>query len=194
METELNSMWQKANVLQTPGQPLEDSLATIAMEISCPQTYSTFRTILMAADDKLTRGTHSALDAKTTGRSKGKGKGKVRKENKGQKSSTYCSKSGQTDDERWVKNATNRSKEKDDTLKEEMDQKELAAHVANMGSTHLPPLCLFVARQTSPTQRDWIVDSGTSAHTCRKQNQFGIYCALWSPHLTSLRNGKPSLH
>ena len=168
METELNSMWQKANVLQTPGQPLEDSLATIAMEISCPQTYSTFRTILMATDDKLTRGTHSALDVKTTDDLKGKEREKVRKENKGQKSSTYCSKSGQTDDEWWAKNATIRSKEKDDASKEEMEETGLAARVANMGSTHLPLLCPFVARQTIPTQRDWIVDSDASAHTCRE--------------------------
>ena len=55
------------------------------MEISCLQTYSTFQTILMAADDKLTQGTHSALDAKMMGRSKGKGKGKGSKENKGKK-------------------------------------------------------------------------------------------------------------
>ena len=53
METQLNSMRQKANVLKTLGQPLEDSLVTIAMVISLPPTYSTLRTILMATDDKL---------------------------------------------------------------------------------------------------------------------------------------------
>jgi len=59
-----------------------------------------------------------------------------------------------------------------------------------MGSTHLPPLCPFVAQQTIPTQRDWIVDSGASAHMRRERNQFGKYCALWPPHPVSLRNGK----
>ena len=34
METQLNSMWQKANVLKTLGQLLEDSLIMIAMVIS----------------------------------------------------------------------------------------------------------------------------------------------------------------
>ena len=59
-----------------------------------------------------------------------------------------------------------------------------------MGSTHLPPLCLFVAQQTIPTQRDWIVNSGASAHTRRKRNQFVLYRTLWPPHPISLRNGK----
>jgi len=190
METSLNSIWQKASVLKTPGRPLKDPLATIAMEILRPPTYSPLWTILMAADDKLTRRTHLALDAKTTGRSRGKRKGKGSQEIKGKKSSTYCSKSGQTDDERWAKNTTTRSKEKDDASKEETEEKGLAARVANMGSTHLPPLCPFVARQTIPTQREWIVDSGASAHTRRKRNQFVLYCTLWPPHPISLRNGK----
>ena len=153
METQLNSMWQKANVLKTLGQPLEDSLVTIAMVLLLPPTYSTLRTILMAADDKLTMDavinqvlteeksrnmspTHSALAAKTAGRSKQKGKGKVSKEEKGKKSCTYCSKSGHIKDECWAKRATERAKEKDDALKEETNEKELAAHVATMGSTH----------------------------------------------------------
>jgi len=59
-----------------------------------------------------------------------------------------------------------------------------------MGSTHLPLLCPFVARQTIPTQREWIVDSGTSAHMRRKRNQFVLYHALWPPHPVSLCNGK----
>ena len=46
-----------------------------------------------------------------------------------------------------------------------MDENELVAHVVNMGSTHLPLLCLFMAQQTSPTQRDWIVNSGTHQQT-----------------------------
>jgi len=190
METSLNSMWQKASVLKTPGRPLKDPLAVIAMEISRPPTYSPLRTILMATDDKLTRRTRLALDAKTTGRSRGKRKGKGSKRERRKRSSTYCSKSGQTDDERWAKNATTRSKEKDDASKEETEEKGLAAHVANMGSTHLPPLCPFVAQQTIPTQREWIVDSGASAHTRRKRNQFVLYCALWPPHPVSLCNGK----
>ena len=84
METQLNSMRQKANVLKMLGQPLKDSLVAIAMVISLLPTYSTLRTILMAADDKLTMdavinqvlieeksrrasSTHSALAAKMTG-------------------------------------------------------------------------------------------------------------------------------
>ena len=156
-------MQQKANVLKTLGQPLEDSLIAIAMVISLPPTYSTLRTILMAADDKLMTDavinqvlieeksrkvslTLSALAAKTIGKSKQKGKGKVNKEDKGKKSCTYCSKNGHTEDECWKK-ATECSKEKDDASKEKMDEKkELAAHVAKAGSTHSPPLRLFMAQ------------------------------------------------
>ena len=54
METQLNLMWQKANVLKMIGQPLDDSLVAIAMVISLPTSYSTLCTILMAADDQLT--------------------------------------------------------------------------------------------------------------------------------------------
>jgi len=207
METTLNSMWQMANMPKTPSQPLKDPLAAIAMEISCLPTYSTLQTILMAADDKLTMdafnseipiearsrkiaSTHLALAAETAGRSKGKRKGKGSKRERRKRPSTYCSKSGQTDDKRWVKNATTHSKEKDDASKEETEEKGLAARVVNMGSTHLPPLCPFVARQTIPTQREWIVDSGASAHTRRERNQFILYRALWPPHPISLRNGK----
>ncbi|KIM51260.1 hypothetical protein SCLCIDRAFT_33590 [Scleroderma citrinum Foug A] len=99
-------------------------------------------------------------------------------------------KSSHTEDEWWVKKAANHSKEKDDALKEETEEKELATRVAKMGSTHLPPLCPFMAQQTSPTQRDWIVDSGASAHTCCERNQFDLYRMLWPPHLISLGNGK----
>ena len=209
METQLNSMRQKANVLKTLGQPLEDSLIAIAMVISLPPTYSTLRTILMAADDKLTTdavinqvlieeksrkvsSTHSALAAKTTGQSKGKGKGKVSKEDKGKKSCTYCSKNGHTEDECWAKRAAERSKEKDSASKEQANEKELAAHVATMGSTHLPPLRLFMARHTSiPVQRDWVVDSTASAQTmCHEHNLFNSHHPLQSPYLATLGNGK----
>ena len=149
METQLNSMQQKANVLKMLGQLLEDSLVAIAMVISLPPTYSTPQTILMAANDKLTMdavinqvlieeksrkvsSTHSTLAAKTTGRSKQKGRGKVSKEEKGKRSCTYCSKSGHTEDECWAKKAAEHSKEKDDMSKEQADEKELAAHVTKM--------------------------------------------------------------
>ena len=207
METQLNSMRQKANVLKTLGQPLEDSLVAIAMVISLPPTYSTLRTILMAADDKLTTdavinqvlieeklrnmsSTHSALAAKMAGQSKQKGKGKVSKEEKGKKSCTYCSKSGHTKDECWAKRATERAKEKDDALKEETDEKELVARVATMGSTHLPPLCLFMAQHVStPTQR--AVSSTASAQTmCRERDLFDSHSPLLSHRLATPGNGK----
>ena len=208
METQLNSMRQKANVLKTLGQLLEDSLVAIAMVISLPPTYSTLWTILMAAADRLTMdavinqvlieeksrkvsSTHSALAAKTTGRSKQKGKGKVSKEDKEKKLCTYCSKSGHTEDECWAKRAAKRSKEKDNASKEQADERELAAHVTTTGSTHLSPLCLFMARHTSvPVQRDWVVDSTASAHMCHERDPFDSHHPLQSPHLATPGNGK----
>lgn len=76
--------------------------------------------------------------------------------------------------------------------KEQADEKELAAHVAKTGSTHLPPLRLFLARQTSaPIERDWAVDSTASTHTaCRECNPFDSHRPPWPPHLTSPSNGK----
>ena len=149
METQLNSMWQKANVLKMLGQPLKDFLVAIAMVISLLPTYSTLQTILMAAADKLMTDAvinqvlieeksrkvslaHSALTAKMAGQSKQKGKGKVNKENKGKKSCTYCSKSSHTKDKCWAKRATERAKEKNDASKEEFDKKDLVARVTSV--------------------------------------------------------------
>ncbi|KIK91778.1 hypothetical protein PAXRUDRAFT_40951, partial [Paxillus rubicundulus Ve08.2h10] len=50
MESQLNAMWQKAYMLKSLGQTLDDSLVTIAIVISLPTSYLTLRTILMAAD------------------------------------------------------------------------------------------------------------------------------------------------
>ena len=92
MESQLNLMRQKANVLKTICQPLDDSLVAIAMVISLPTSYLTLRTILMAADDKLTMDMvinqglieersqklpgQTVLSAKVTSQTKGKGKAK----------------------------------------------------------------------------------------------------------------------
>ena len=84
-------------------------------------------------------------------------------------------------------------KEKDDASKEKTDEKkELAAHVAKVGLTHSPPLCLFMAQQlaSTPTQRDWIIDSGASAHMCSECNLFNSYQPLWPPQLIGLGHGR----
>ena len=121
----------------------------------------------------------------------GKERKKVVKRTKKKKSCTYCSKSGHTEDECWAKRAAKCSKEKDNVSKEQADARELAAHVMTMGSTHLPLLCLFMAQHTSvPVQRDWVVDSTTSAHMCCEHDPFDSHHPLQSPHLTTPGNGK----
>jgi hypothetical protein len=53
LETQLNSMLQLGYNLLALGQTLNDSLITIAMTISLPDSYSTLHSILMATDLKL---------------------------------------------------------------------------------------------------------------------------------------------
>lgn len=69
METQLNSMQQKANVLKTLGQLLEDSLVAIAMVISLPPTMdAVINQVLIEEKSRKVSSTHSALAVKTTGR------------------------------------------------------------------------------------------------------------------------------
>jgi len=77
--------------------------------------------------------------------------------------------------------------------KEKMDEKkELVAHVTKAGLTHSPLLCLFIAQRlaSTPTQRDWIVDSGASAHMCSERHLFDSYQPLWPPQLIGLGDGR----
>jgi len=57
METQLNAMHQKAYILSTLGQTLDDTLVATAMVISLPPSYSTLHTILMSTSDKLSINT-----------------------------------------------------------------------------------------------------------------------------------------
>ena len=115
MESQLNLMQQKANVLKTIGQPLNDSLVAIAMVISLPTSYLTLHTILMAVDDKLMTDIvinqvlieerswkppgQTALSAKVTSQTKGKGKAKSGKKSQKKKGTcTYCSEEGHMED------------------------------------------------------------------------------------------------
>lgn len=53
LEPQLNLMQQKAYMLKSLGQPLNDLLVAIAIMISLPTLYSTLQTILMSTADKL---------------------------------------------------------------------------------------------------------------------------------------------
>ncbi|KAF8626070.1 hypothetical protein AX17_006628 [Amanita inopinata Kibby_2008] len=53
MESQLNAMRQKSHILASLSLKLEDPLIAIVMIISLPESYSTLRTILMSAEDKL---------------------------------------------------------------------------------------------------------------------------------------------
>ena len=159
METQLNSMWQKANVLKTIGQPLNDSLVVIAMVISLPTSYSTLHTILMAVDDQLTTDIvinqvlieekskklpgQTALSAKATSQSKEKGKGKNKKKSQKKKGTcSYCSKSGHTEDVCYKKKHNEAAKDGAEKPKEKpkKEKTELAARVAQVDGIAPPSL------------------------------------------------------
>ena len=53
LETQLNAMRQKAFILASLGQALDDSLVAVAMVLSLPPSYSVLRTILMSTSSKL---------------------------------------------------------------------------------------------------------------------------------------------
>jgi len=209
MESQLNLMQQKANVLKTIGQPLDDSLVAIAMVISLPTSYSTLHTILMAVDDKLTTDMvinqvlikersqkspgQTALSAKATSQTKGKGKAKSGKKSQKKKGTcTYCSKDGHTEDVCYkkkcdiaVKDGMEKPKEK---VKEE--KTELVARVAQVDGNSPLPLCLFMAQNQmdKATICDWIIDSGASAHMSCQHKWFTMYRQLVPPQSITVGN------
>jgi len=210
MESQLNLMQQKANVLKTIGQPLDDSLIAIAMVISLPSSYSTLRTILMATDDKLTTDMvinqvlieersqkspgQTALSAKATSQTKGKGKAKSGKKSQKKKGTcTYCSKDGHTEDVRYKKKRDVAAKDGMDKSKEKPKEEktELAASVAQVDRNSPPPLRLFVARNQTDkaTAHDWIIDSGASAHMSCQHKWFTTYHRLVPPQSVTVGNG-----
>ena len=149
-------MRQKANVLKTIGQPLNDSLVAIAMVISLPTSYLTLCTILMAVDNQLTTDIvinqvlieeklkkspgQTALSAKATSQSKEKGKGKNKKKKKG--TCFYCSKSGHTEDVCYKKKHDEAAKYGAEKPKEKPKEEktELAARVAQVDGITPPSL------------------------------------------------------
>jgi len=164
MESQLNLMRQKANVLKTIDQLLDDSLIAIAMVISLPTSYLTLHTILMAADDKLTMDMvinqvlikersqklpgQTALSVKAMSQMKGKGKAKSGK--KGQKKKgtcTYCSKDSHMEDVCYKKKHDVPAKDGMDKSKEKPKEEktELVVRVAQVDRNSPPPLHLFVA-------------------------------------------------
>jgi len=210
MESQLNLMRQKANVLKTIGQPLDDSLVAIAMVISLLTSYSTLRTVLMAADDKLTTDMvinqvlikerswkspgQTALSAKATSQTKGKGKAKSGKKGQKKKATcTYCSKDGHTEDVCYKKKCDVATKDGTDKSKEKPKEEktELAARVAQVDGNSPPPLHLFVAQNQTDkaTACDWIIDSGASAYMSCQRKWFMTYRQLVPPQPVTVRNG-----
>ncbi|KIK12904.1 hypothetical protein PISMIDRAFT_18377 [Pisolithus microcarpus 441] len=178
MESQLNSMRQKAHILKSLGQPLDDSLIAIAMVISLPSSYATLRMILMSTDDKLSVDaviSQVLIEEKsqkaTTGQSalteKMSGQQRKAKDEKRKLKCTYCKKTGHIEEDCRRKKAdeaakTTASDEKNKA--NEKDKGELNAKVAHMSSDNTTYLQLFLANTLDMAlDKHWIVDSGATS-------------------------------
>ena len=125
-----------------------------------------------------------------------KGKGKAKSGKKGQKKKatcTYCSKDGHMEDICYKKKRDVAAKDGMDKLKEKPKEEktELAARVAQVDGDSPPPLRLFMARNQmdKATIRDWIIDSGMSAHMSCQCKWFMTYRWLVPPQSVTVGNG-----
>lgn len=143
METQLYSMRQKAHVLQTLGQPLEDSLIAVAMILSLPASYSILHTILMSSGDRLT--VESVIAQVLVEEKARKGPSQTAL---AAKTTQPCKKSGHTEDECWKKKADKATKGMESGNKER-------------------PLRLFVAKRSkaSLSTHEWIIDTHSRPHS-----------------------------
>ncbi|GBE88792.1 Retrovirus-related Pol polyprotein from transposon TNT 1-94 [Sparassis crispa] len=200
LKPQLNTMQQKAHILETLGLTLDDTLITIAMAISLPPSYSTLRTILMASDSKLTvekvvnevlseekrRGemtAASALIAKhadTKSKSKGKDKDKKKKGK-----CAFCGYTGHTKDEcrKFKASQVEGATAKGDKKAEKAADAKESAKIASVGEADSEMLRLFVAKELARGDdlHRWIVDSGASSHMTSHREWFVNYRALATP-------------
>ena len=194
MEPQLNAMRQKALVLASLGQALDDSLIAIAMVISLPTSYSTLRTILMSTSDKITiegtisqilveeksrrtPETQSALVAKAPEKPKHTSKSEKRKPG----NCNYCKKPGHWEKECRKKKAEKPKAEAKDDEKSDKPKTELSAKIAAVVSEEdESALRLFVAREQklNMSSVEWIVDSGASASMSCHRNWLKTFRVL----------------
>lgn len=209
LETQLNAMQQKASIIRSLGQPLDDALVAIAMVISLPPSYSTLRTILMSTNDKLTVDCvisqvlvkerskklscgQTALAAKTG--EKGKGKA-VDKKKKGK--CHYCKIPGHFKRDCRKKKADEGAKntqtgEKDKDKEKPKDKNELSAKLVQVTSTDVTEhLELFMAHTGGkPSMHEWVVDSGASANMSCQRNWFTSFTPLVPPQPVIIGDGR----
>ncbi|GBE88168.1 Retrovirus-related Pol polyprotein from transposon TNT 1-94 [Sparassis crispa] len=200
LEPQLNTMQQKAHILETLGLTLDDTLIAIAMAISLPPSYSTLRTILMASDSKLTvekvvnevlseekrRGettAASALIAKhadTKSKSKGKDKDKKKKGK-----CAFCGYTGHTKDEcrKFKASQVEGTTAKGDKKAEKAADAKESAKIVSVSEADSEMLRLFVAEELARGDdlHRWIVDSGASSHMTSHREWFVNYRALATP-------------
>jgi hypothetical protein len=209
METQLNAMRQKAHILSTLGQPLDDTLVATAMVISLPPSYSTLRTILMSTSDKLsidtviaqvlveeksrlTSNSQSALVARGPNNgSKHKDKKKKKKER-----CTYCSFPGHKEED-CRKKKKDTEEDAKSSAESTNDKPHHSAKVARSTRNSETPIQLFLAchaahecRKEVPTSSNWIVDSGASVNMTCQREILTLYCPLTPPKRIVIGDGR----
>ncbi|OJA09494.1 hypothetical protein AZE42_10049 [Rhizopogon vesiculosus] len=166
MEMQLNAMQQKAYILSSLGQSLDDTLMAIAMVISLPSSYSTLRTILMSTSNKITidsvisqvlveeksqwsAESQSALVAKTSDKKRETSESKDKKKRPG--NCNYCKKPGHWE-HKCQKKQAEKGKGKDNSMYKDGDRDkpkpELVVKVAQIVKEDAPALQLFIVQQS----------------------------------------------
>jgi len=201
METQLNTMCQKAYILSSLGQPLNNTLVAVAMVISLPVSYATLRTILMSSSDKLTtktiivqvlveerqRQANNSQSALITKGPAQKNKLQRKDKKKSREKCTYFQIPGHAEKDCRKKKAAEeaaKSGKQNEKDKEKAKEKpDLSVKVAHATSSDDTTLQLFVAHEhlTSAAQYDWIVDSGASANMTWQCEIFIRYRTLTPP-------------
>lgn len=217
MELQLNAMCQKAYVLKSLSQPLDNLLVAIMIIISLPSSYSTLQTILMSTVDKLatdsivlqilieeksqkvsqsTLVTKGPTKDKTKDKPKDKGKEKT-KERRLKKKCDHCRRTHGGEcfkkmADNAIKSALGSSSSEKDKSKNMKDKPELTTKLMNITSNDESPLQLFMVchlNSSSHTPFEWIVDSGASANMTCQHSWFMSFHGLTPLQPVIISNG-----
>ena len=189
------------------GLKLEDALVVIPMVISLPESYSTLKTILMSTEDKLLPDAviaqvlieeKSCKNPAQTALLAYGGKGKGKKDHKGdqdKKKCSYCKKKGHIRDECRCLKAAENKEQKTSTSTSEKEKKdgELTTKVTTIAEQPAKTESLHLFVTNTLTQQlslliKWIIDSGASSPMSSQCNWFHMCHDITPPKKVWLGN------